>query len=129
MLNQIWIQGYLGKDPVLEDKNGQKGPYKQVKFSVGVSRDYGDETDWFYCTMTGKRAEVIEKYFRKGSEIVVGGRMESYQPKDSNLKGWILRVNDFYFCGKADKKADQKQTAPADDMPDSFEAAEDDIPF
>ena len=129
MLNQITIHGYLGHDPELTEKQGQNGAYKQVKFSVGVSRDYGDDTDWFTCRMNGKRAEVIDKFFHKGSEIIVSGRMESYKSKDSNLKGWILAATDFDFCGS--KKSDQKQTesSRAEDIPDSFEDAADDIPF
>ena len=125
MLNQITIHGYIGSDPVLSDKQGQRGAYKQVKFSVGVSRDYGDETDWFTCRMNGKRAEVIEKFFHKGSEIIVVGRMESYKPKDSNLKGWVLVATDFDFCGSS-KKADPKQTETA---PSGFEDVAEDLPF
>ena len=68
MLNDIKIQGYLGRDPELSERQGQNGPYKSVAFSLGVGRDFGDGTDWFRCIMNGKRAEVIDKYFSKGDE-------------------------------------------------------------
>lgn len=111
MLNKITIHGYFGRDPELTDGEGQKGPYKKVSFSVGVSRDYGDSTDWFRCVMYGKRAEVIDKFFRKGSEIIVVGRMESYKPKDDpNRNAWVLKVEDFDFCRNSSGGAD---TAPA----------------
>ena len=98
MLNDIKLQGYLGRDPELTEQQGQNGPYKRVAFSLGVGRDYGDGTDWFYCVMYGKRAEVIEKYFSKGSEIIVSGRMESYKPKnDQNRTAWLVKMSDFYF--------------------------------
>ena len=51
MLNNITIHGYLGRDPELTTVEGINGPYKKATFSVGVSRDYGDETDLFYCVM------------------------------------------------------------------------------
>lgn len=127
MLNHITIHGYCGADPELVEKQGQNGAYKQVTFSVGVGRDFGDETDWFRCSMNGKRAEVIEKYFRKGSEIIVSGRMESYKKKDGSGTGWSLRVTDFDFAGKGDNKRDAQTRN--DDIPDSFEDATDDIPF
>lgn len=145
MLNRIELQGYLGRDPELTYQEGQNGRYARVAFSLGVGRDYGDGMDWFYCTMNGKRAEVIEKYFRKGSEILVSGRMKSYKPKnDPNRIAWLVEVDDFHFTrngtgsgsstgSSSGSSAAPKQSAPVqssfDDLPDSFEQAEDDIPF
>lgn len=149
MLNRIELQGYLGRDPELTERQGQNGPYKSVAFSLGVGRDYGDGTDWFYCTMNGKRAEVIDKYFRKGSEILVSGRMESYKPKnDPDRTAWLVRMDDFHFTkngtgsgsstgsssgSSAAPTQERQQSEPRqssfDDLPDSFEEAEEDIPF
>lgn len=149
MLNRIELQGYLGRDPELTYQEGQNGRYARVAFSLGVGRDYGDGTDWFYCTMNGKRAEVIEKYFRKGSEILVSGRMESYKPKkDPDHTAWLVKMDDFHFTrngtvsgsstgsssgSSAAPAQEQQQSEPRqqtlDDIPDSFEEAEDDIPF
>ena len=101
MLNQITLHGYLGRDTELSEVNGQNGTFSKVTFTLAVSRDYGDETDWFYCTMYGKRANVLDKYFSKGSEIIVRGRMESYKPKtDESRTNWNVRVEDFNFVGK-----------------------------
>ena len=149
MLNRIELQGYLGRDPELSERQGQNGPYKSVAFSLGVGRDYGDGTDWFYCTMNGKRAEVIDKYFRKGSEILVSGRMESYKPKnDPDRTAWLVRIDDFHFTrngigsGSSTGSSSGSSAAPTpertqnehrqasfEDLPDSFEEAEEDIPF
>lgn len=149
MLNRIELQGYLGRDPELSERQGQNGPYKSVAFSLGVGRDYGDGTDWFYCTMNGKRAEVIDKYFRKGSEILVSGRMESYKPKnDPDRTAWLVRMDDFHFTRNGigsgsstgsspgsstaqaqERKQSEPRQASFDDLPDSFEEQEDDIPF
>ena len=134
MLNDIKLQGYLGRDPELTEQQGQNGPYKRVAFSLGVGRDYGDGTDWFYCIMYGKRAEVIDKYFSKGSEIIVSGRMESYKPKnDQNRTAWLVKMSDFYFTrnGSGSGSSGSSTKAPAQDepVPDSFEQLEEDIPF
>ena len=125
MLNEITLHGYLGRDPELTEGEGQNGPYKKVSFSIGVSRDYGDGTDWFRCIMYGKRAEVIDKFFRKGSEIIVSGRMESYKPKnDPDRTAWIVKVLNFDFTRNGSGGAD---TAPAviPETPD----VDEDIPF
>ena len=151
MLNDIKLHGYLGRDPELSWSNGQNGQYARVAFTLGVGRDYGDETDWFYCVMYGKRAEVIDRFFRKGSEIVVSGRMESYKPKnDPNRTAWLVKMSGFDFAGKsgngsgssnsssANTRPEPAQAAPQqseprqtsfNDIPDSFEEAEEDIPF
>lgn len=130
MHNYIELHGYFGRDPELSDCEGINGPYKKVSFSIGVSRDYGDGTDWFRCVMFGKRAEVIEKFFRKGSEIFVSGRMESYKPKnDPERTAYIVKVSNFDFCGKSSEKGDYKPTK-AETISAAPEALDDeDVPF
>lgn len=113
MLNSITLHGYLGRDPELNEYEGANGSYKKVSFSIAVSRDYGDETDWFRCVMFGKRADVIAKYFEKGSEIIVKGRMESYRPKtDDSRIAWNVRVDDFNFCGKSTNRPYSSEETP-----------------
>lgn len=140
MKNDIDLHGYLGRDPELSWVNGKNGQYAKVAFSVGVGRDYGDETDWFYCVMYGKRAEVIDKYFSKGSEILLSGRMESYKPKkDPDHTAWIVKVEGFDFVGKSNRsgssnsssgtRSEESKQMTYDDIPDSFEQADEDIPF
>lgn len=122
-LNKITIHGRLGKDPELKERQGQNGPFKQVTFSVAVNRSFGDETDWFFCTMNGKRAEVLNKFFHKGNQIIVEGRMESYNGKDETEK-WLLRVTDFDFC-----EPNTKQTASGTTPEPAFVPTDEDIPF
>ena len=129
MHNQIVIHGYLGRDPELKEyKNARGETGHLVNFSVGVSR-VGDGTDWFDVTFFGKRAEVIEKFFSKGSQIIVSGRMQSDTVKGDNGKNhkyWKLIGSEFDFC---DSKGTPRGDSNLDDLGDSFKAAEDDIPF
>ena len=127
MLNDIKIHGYLGRDPELKEyKNANGEPKKLVNFSVGVSRDMGDETDWFDVTFFGRRAEVIDKFFSKGSQIIVTGRMQSdtVEKDGRKHKYWKLIGSSFDFC---DSKESPRGSAIVET--DSFKAAEDDIPF
>ena len=71
MKNTITSHGYLGRDPELKEYKNAKGETGHlVNFSVGVSR-VGEGTDWFDVTFFGRRAEVIDKFFGKGSQIIV----------------------------------------------------------
>ena len=126
MLNHITIHGYLGRDPELKEyKNAQGETRSLVNFSVGVSR-VGDGTDWFDVTFFGKRAEVIDKFFGKGSQIIVSGRMQAdtYEKDGQKRKSWKLIGEDFDFCDSKDSPRGQAVTET-----DSFIAAEEDIPF
>ena len=128
MLNDIKIHGYLGGNPELKEMQGQNGPYKKVSFSVGVGRDFGDETDWFSCSLSGKRAEALEKYFKKGSQILLWGSMRSYKKKDGT-KGWILNVDGFDFCDKANGSSQPASAPQAAEAEPKFEEVDEDIPF
>ena len=89
----------------------------------------GDETDWFDVTFFGKRAEVIDKFFSKGSQILIEGRMQSNTVKGDDgkqRKYWKLIGSSFDFC---DSKGTPRGDSNLDDLGDSFKAAEDDIPF
>ena len=136
MRNSIEIHGYLGRDPELKEytnARGEKGKF--VNFSVGVGRDYGDETDWFDVTLFGRRAEVIDKFFRKGSQIVVWGRMQSTVKEDEGKKRkyWKIMGEGFDFCDSKDSARGSSNAAaqgePAEDVPDNWQQQEDDIPF
>ena len=126
MKNDITIHGYLGRDPELKEyKNAQGETRSLVNFSVGVSR-IGDGTDWFDVTFFGKRAEVNDKFFGKGSQIIVSGRMQAdtYVKDGQKRKSWKLIGEDFDFCDSKDSPRGQAITET-----DSFVAAEEDIPF
>lgn len=126
MLNDIKLHGRLGRDPELKELQGKNGTFKKATFSIAVERDFGDECDWFFCSIIGKRAEVIAKWFKKGSEIIVSGRMESYKPQnDPDHTAWIVNVSNFDFAGS---NSNNKEKSDGD-VPDSFEEADGDVPF
>lgn len=126
MHNHIVIHGYLGRDPELKEYKNAKGETGHLcNLSVGVSR-VGEGTDWFDVTFFGKRAEVIEKFFSKGSQIIVSGRMQSdtVEKDGKKHKYWKIIADDFDFC---DSNESPRGSSIVES--DSFKAAEDDIPF
>lgn len=127
-MNNITIHGRLTRDPELKEYSTKDETGKMAKFSVAVDRRFGDETDFFDCIAFGKLAEVIDKFFSKGREIVVSGSMECnpYTAKDGTKRyPWQLRVDSFDFCG-----GKSGGNNSADDNPhDTFEQIEDDVPF
>lgn len=112
-MNRIIIHGRLTKDPEL--KQTQNG-INYARFSVAVDRKYKDQsgekqTDFFSCVAWRGLAEVIERYFVKGQEIILSGAMESQKYMDDdgvNRVFWGITVDSFDFCGG------KKDAEPAD---------------
>jgi single-strand binding protein len=87
-MNKAILIGRLTRDP--EVRYSQSDSSMAIaRFSLAVDRRYkkqGDETtaDFFNCTAFGKQGEFVEKYLKKGTKIVVTGRIQNdnYTNKD-----------------------------------------------
>jgi len=79
MFHQIIIVGNVGKDAEMRfTPSGQA----VATFSVATSREYKDasgeqvkETIWFRVSTWGKTAEICNQYVKKGSKVLVEGRL------------------------------------------------------
>lgn len=109
MVNKVFLQGRLTADPeVSMTRNGKK----VANFSVAVERpfkgqDGNRKTDFLKCEAWGKNAETVERFFKKGSMILVVGAVyqDSYTDNNGNRreKVWI-NVDEVHFCES--KKSD-----------------------
>ena len=100
MLNKIEYQGRLTAD--VELKQTQSG-VSFAEFTIAWSDKYKEvETKCFLrCKTWRQTAEFISKYFKKGSEILVEGRMITEQwDKDGQAQSrTICDVEKAHFCG------------------------------
>ena len=127
-MNNHTIHGRLVRDPELTPKKNSDSS-DRVNFTVAVDRRFGDETDFFDCVCFGKRAEVIDKYFSKGKEIIVIGEGQIHSYEDRNgvkRKSYSIMVSDFDFCGSKGGGSKSEESTP---ISDSFEEQASDIPF
>jgi single-strand DNA-binding protein len=79
MFHTIIIVGNLGRDPEMRYTPGGQAV---TNFSVATSRKYTgsdgnlvNETIWFRISAWGKQAETCNQYLRKGSRVLVEGRL------------------------------------------------------
>jgi len=114
MLNYIVLQGRLTKDPEL--RSTQSGT-AVCTFTLAVDRDFqsvGNTVDFINCVAWKSTAEFISKWFTKGKQMIVNGRLESrqYDDKDGNKHTvWEVTVANAYFCErKSEPKADTSTT-------------------
>ena len=106
MLNKIIIQGNLTKDP--EDFKTDGG-VTVARFSIACNNKYGGEEETVYkdCKAFNAKAEFILRHMRKGSQVIVEGRI-SQRKKDERTYEDVI-VSDIHFAGG---KSEQKQDDP-----------------
>lgn len=130
MLNHIVIMGRLGKDPEL--RRTQSG-VAVATFNVAVDRDFKDKatgqraTDWITCVAWRSTAEFVEKYFSKGSQVLVAGRlqMRDWTDKDGNKRiSAEVQAENVYFAG-AKTEGGQRELPEFEVMDDD----DTDLPF
>ena len=143
------ITGNLTRDPELRSTpNGAS----VCSFSVAVNRTYRDasgeqreDVSFIDCSAWGKLGEMINQYAKKGSGVLVSGRLDqrSWEDKTTGTKRSRVEivVEDFNFTGSANRDnggsssssfgASSSMDAPTDipdDIPDE-EIDLSDVPF
>lgn len=93
-----------------------------ANFSLAVSRSWRsqdgqqqDQTSFINCVAWGKVGEIIAQYVKKGSPLLVSGRLDqrSYEDKDGNKRtAFEVVVEDFNFVGGRSDNAMQS-SAPS----------------
>lgn len=126
----IIVHGRITRDPELSQVNTKDGKKAVCKFSVAENKWFGEDASFYDCQAWGKQGEAIEKFFKKGKEIVVYGNheQEPYKDKEGKVKRpWRLNVSRFEFCGS--KSDDQAAHIPAGFQEMDEEDDPDSIPF
>ena len=91
-VNKVILLGNLGADP--EVRQLPNSDTKVVSLRIATSERWKDKnsgetkdrTEWHRVEFFGAQADVIAKYFRKGSQIYIEGglRTDKWQDKDGN---------------------------------------------
>ena len=149
MLNRAIMMGRLTRDPELK-KTASGTSIASFAIAVDDSRKNADgskNTLFLNCSLFGARAETFMKFFRKGSLIVVEGRLtqRKYTRRADNVEITVveLNVDNFEFGGDKPQGVDVSGYAPnapagndiSQPMPeskgnlDSIDIVDDDLPF
>ena len=141
MYQQIIIVGNLGKDP--EMRYTPSGT-PVTSLSVATNRKYTGsdgqvvkETTWFRVSVFGKMAETCAQYLKKGSAVLVEGRLtpdknsggpRTYQRQDGTLGAtYEVFANNVRFLSGRGEGSPGPVPAPSDE--DIPVGSEDEIPF
>ncbi|MGE0567995.1 MAG: single-stranded DNA-binding protein [Bacteroidia bacterium] len=89
--NRVQLVGNLGSNPELKSfENGKLAKFSMATTEYKKSKDgeYSTETQWHNIIVWGKLAEIAEKNFEKGSQVLVDGKLANrvYTDKEGNKK-------------------------------------------
>ncbi len=141
-MNSVILIGRLTRDPELVYTPGNQTVV--THFSIAVDRPTAQgkerQADFIRITTFGKQAENCDRYLHKGKQVAVNGRIQtgSYKNKDGQtVYTTDVIANNVEFLGSSQQGAPRQpdeaytDTAPqfGEELPDAFEATEEDIPF
>ena len=145
-MNKVILCGRLTKDPDIRYSQNDNS-VSVAKYTLAVDRKYKKEgepsADFINITALGKAAEFTEKYLKKGTKIIVTGRIQtgSYTNKDGQkvyTTDVIVEEQEFAESKNAaqqnsDMPQTQAQPTPAPSPADGFmnvpEGIDEDLPF
>ena len=115
-LNHVSIMGRLTKDVELRYTRTQK---PVASFTIAVDRDHSGqggerETDFFDIVAWNNTAEFVNKYFNKGSMIVVAGRLQTrtYTDRDGNNRKVTEIIASNVYFGESKRNESAKPEQP-----------------
>lgn len=128
--------GRLTHDPEIRYSQSENS-MAIARFSLAVNRKYKrenePEADFFNCTSFGKQAEFVEKYLKKGTKILMSGRVQNdnYTNKEGQKVYSVqILVEEIEF---AESKANNTEAQPVQQQSNDYveipESLQEELPF
>ena len=137
-MNKCILMGNLTRDPEIRYSQGENAT-AVARFSIAVNRRFArqdeDDTDFFNCVAFGKQAEFVEKYFHKGSRMLLSGRIQNNNYTNNNgEKVYSVQIIaeeiEFAECKNSSSSNDNAPSKPShDDFMEIPDDVEDGLPF
>ena len=133
MINKAILMGRLTRDPELRHTGSGTAV---CSFSIAIDNGYGEnrQTDFINCVAWNKTAEFVEKYFTKGSMIIVVGRIQTrtWEGQDGKKNYATEVVASEVSFGESKRNSSEGAStfapaASAASVPEMPEATEDDF--
>lgn len=139
-MNKFTFYGRLAQDPEIRTITGENATAiatANIAVSRRFKREGQPEADFFRITTFGKQAEVLNNYFRKGSRIVISGRIQNNNFTKQNgekVYGFEFIAEEIDFVDtKAESEASGRRSTSNNTNTDDFinvpEGMDDELPF
>lgn len=130
MLNKTILQGRFTRDPEIEVKGG----FDMCEFTIAWSEKFKEkETKCFLrCKAWREQANHVVKYFRKGQECVVEGKIatEEWEKDGQKQSRTVLNLERIHFVGSKAQNPSNNNSGASDDGFMNIPAdADEELPF
>jgi len=153
-VNKVFLLGNVGKDPEIRSTGGG---IKVANFSLATSfnskdpqGNWQERTEWHYIVAYDRLADVVQNYVKKGHKLFIEGRLttrnwdDKEHPSIKHYRTEIVASDLSLLTSREDGGAgaggysrqqgasgnfDQRPPASQDDIAQSAEISDDDIPF
>ena len=124
-MNLAILKGRLTKDVTIRYTQSAE-PKVFCTFCLAVNRVTKGECDFIYCKAWGKTACFIEKYFKKGQELLLQGRIEVNTLETNGERQTFFQVvaDKVSFCGSK-----QSLSVVSSQQVEDFLDQESELPF
>ena len=80
-MNKVILMGRLTRDPEVRYSQGEQAT-AIARYTIAVDRRFrrdgdGQTADFIGCVAFGRQGEFAEKYFRKGTKVLITGRIQT----------------------------------------------------
>lgn len=107
-MNKLILMGNVVRDPQVERKVKEDGEESVIaRFDLAVPRKFKQDgeadADFFHCIAFDKRASFVEKYFTKGTRMLLEGRVRNNNYTNKNgekVYGFNVVAEDVEFAQK-----------------------------
>ena len=97
-MNKAILMGFVGKDPEIRYVDGK--PIAEISLATterarktASGAEIPERTEWHRIVMWGAQAETAEKYIRKGTRLLVEGKLRTRYWEDRNaIKRTVTEV-------------------------------------
>lgn len=133
-MNKLFLCGRLTRDPEVRTTTNNM---TVASFSIAVDRrfkrDGEPEADFFNCTAFGKTAEIIEKYCKKATKLIIEGRIQNDNYEKDGVKHYSVKVMvdslEFAESKSTNNTPSAKVEITGDEFVDAASALTDELPF
>lgn len=136
---KVIVCGHLGDDPQTRHFGGG-GQVSNI--SVATTETWNDrqtgekmqKTEWHKIQLSGKLSELTDKYLRKGSKVLIEGKLNTRKYTDNaGIERYVteIQASNLHFMGTAEtQKTDPSSNAGSvNDYKDKSNEEPDDLPF
>lgn len=133
-MNKVILTGRLTKDPEVRYSQGENATCV-ARYTLASDRKYSKaddkQTDFINCVAFGKSGEFAEKYLKKGTKILVTGRIQtgSYEKDGKKIYTTDVVIEEHEFCESKGSNDVQAEPAAGDGEFMKVDENSADLPF